>query len=161
MYEEFIPCIVNIGRYQWFPIKLMGDKYFIIAIKPLFKGYYSIDPFPFAQTNLSMFLNDKFISFLVEDGIDITQFSNMAIPTQGQYNMYIKNKLPPCGAYLLQSPKVEDNQTLAIDTDENIIATDIKAIYNVRPCCFVNAEYLRSIIDKPIITTESICVRNT
>ena len=155
MSQNVLDFAVQIGEYEWFPIKLIGDKYFVVAIKPLFKGYYSLEKCDFAQSRLNGFLNSRFTALLANFGVDLSMISGLSILTQGQYHMYVKDKLPACGDYLLQTPAKQDNMVLAVKADGSEAEVDITAKYNIRPCMFVNAEYLESLSENPITTTES------
>lgn len=155
MTQNLLDYAVQIGDYEWFPIKLIGNKYFVIAIKPLFKGYYSLEKCQFQESRICGFLNSRFVAFLVNSGIDAEMLSGVAIPTQGQYKLYIKDKLPKCGSYLLQTLAQKENSVLAVQENGEEAEVDIMAKYNIRPCMFIDAQYLEELAEHPIKTTES------
>lgn len=156
MNPDVIKLAVKIGRFMWFPVKQIGNKYFMVAVKPLFKGYYSTELCDFPQTQLNKFLNNQFVSLLAQDGIEVNYISGMSILTAGQYNMYVKDKLPACADFLIQSPISDKHTVSAIKSDGTKIEVDIAQQSNIRPCFFIDAEYIELLCEKQIQTTESL-----
>ena len=148
-------CSVPIGDFEWYPLKLIGDKYFITSTKPLFKGYYALSPCDFQHSQLNSFLGKKFMAFLENDGVDTSKISLMSVMTQGQYNLYVYDKLPACGSFLLQTPAPgKPDHILAAEPDGSLVPVHVTEKMGIRPCCFIDKAYLESIQDDPIKTTE-------
>lgn len=103
---------IKFGNYDWYPIKQVGDKYLLVAVGPLFKGYYSLEPCDFSESKLFEFLNAGFLQHLSTSGIDVSNISNMSILSQGQYKLYVKDKLPPCKEFLTRWKFIFDIQLI-------------------------------------------------
>ena len=132
-----------IGGNEWYVLKLIGDKYFLLAESPLFKGYYSLKPCDYADSKLANFINNKFLPELEYRGLDIKKISNVSILTAGQYKLYVKDKLPMCSApYLLQTvhPSYE-NYIIAVDIDGELYPSKVTDLCGVRPCMFIEKTY--------------------
>lgn len=155
MDQNVLKCKVPIGDYEWFPLKRIGDKYFMVASKPAFKGYFSLEGIDWAASRLYKFLNQKFVAFLDNSGVDISAISGMSILTQGQYNLYVYNKLPTCGEYLLQTPAPNHPEhILAVTADGALKPTPITAQTGIRPCFFIDADYLEELNEGPVTTVD-------
>lgn len=158
MKSNIMQCAIPIGASDWFPLKRIGDKYFMTSIKPIFKGYYSLEASDFAHSRLYKLLSVKYMAMLQNDGVDVSCISGMSILTQGQYNLYVYEKLPLCGEYLLQTnaPGTTDH-ILAVTANGTLHPVHITSQNNIRPCFFIDAEYLESLVDEDIVTTEEFC----
>lgn len=155
MNPNVVKCAIPIGDYEWFPLKLIGDKYFMVAVKPTFKGYFALEGNDWVNSRLKQFLNQKFMAFLENSDVDTSAIHGMSILTQGQYNMYVHDRLPSCGEYLLQTPAPNrENYILAVQPDGTLKPVAITAQKNIRPCFFIEAEYLEEISEGKIITVE-------
>lgn len=158
MKSNIMQCAIPIGSSDWFPLKRIGDKYFMTSIKPIFKGYYSLEAGDFPHSRLYKLLSVKYIAMLQNDGVDVSYISGMSILTQGQYNLYVYEKLPLCGEYLLQTnaPGSTDH-ILAVTANGTLHPVHITSQNNIRPCFFIDAGYLESLVDEDIVTTEDFC----
>lgn len=158
MKTNIMQCAIPIGASDWFPLKRIGDKYFMTSVKPIFKGYYSLEEGDFAHSRLYKLLSVKYMAMLQNDSVDVSCISGMSILTQGQYNLYVYKKLPLCGEYLLQTnaPGTTDH-ILAVTADGTLRPVHITSQNNIRPCFFIDAEYLESLVDEDIVTTEEFC----
>jgi hypothetical protein len=155
MNPNVVKCAIPIGDYEWFPLKLIGDKYFMVAVKPTFKGYFALEGNDWVNSRLKQFLNQKFMAFLENSDVDTSAIHGMSILTQGQYNMYVHDRLPSCGEYLLQTPAPNrENYILAVQPDGTLKPVAITAQKNIRPCFFIEAEYLEEISEGKIVTVE-------
>lgn len=127
----------------------------MIADKPVFQGYYALKPCDFANSRLNTFLNTKFMALLHNSGVETEYINSISILTQGQYNMYIKGKLPSCGGYLLQTVDPDDkSKILTVQQDGSFKGIKVTDKVNIRPCFFVNAKYLESMYEDEILTVE-------
>ena len=52
MANTLTATIVPIGNYDWYVLRLIGDKYFVLAESPLFRGYYSLTPCEYKDSRL-------------------------------------------------------------------------------------------------------------
>ena len=135
--------IIPLGNYDWYVLRTIGAKYFLLAESPLFRGYYSLKKGTFAESKLYSFLNNKFISKLESNGVDTEKISNLGILTSGQYQMYVKDKLPVSASpFLLQTQsEIDPDSVLAVNSSGDIYPIGIQVSCGIRPCMFVDKEY--------------------
>lgn len=156
--------IVPIGNYDWYVLRLIGNKYFVLAESPLFRGYYDLEPCQYKDSRLASFLNNKFTAQLKHNGVDTSKISNISVLTAGQYQMYVKDKLPAsASSYMLQTAHPEDkNSILAVNAEGDLYPSGITTSCGIRPCMFIDKDYLDSIsgINPNIITGVSVGTEN-
>lgn len=156
--------VVPIGNYDWYVLRLIGNKYFVLAESPLFRGYYALEPCQYQDSRLASFLNNKFVGQLKRNGVDTSKISNISVLTAGQYQMYVKDKLPAsASSYMLQTTHPEDkNCILAVNAEGDLYPSGITTSCGIRPCMFIDKEYLDSIsgINPNIITGVSVGTEN-
>lgn len=140
--------IIPVGNYDWYVLRTIGAKYFLLAESPLFRGYYSLKKGTFAESKLYSFLNNKFMAKLESNGVDTEKISNVGILTSGQYQMYVKDKLPVSASpYLLQTPSETDSDSvLAVNSSGDLYPIGIQVSCGIRPCMFIDKEYADSIM---------------
>ncbi len=154
-YED---CLVTLGDYSWIVLKSMGDKYFVLAEQPIFKGYYSLEPCDFNDSKLHRFLDNKFIDQLVNGGVDVSKVSGLSILSLVQYERYVKNKAPrPITPFLLLTPHPDEPHCLCgINTDGELLCLSVKEPCGIRPCMYVDKEYLLSVTGEEIHELEEV-----
>ena len=149
------PTIITIGFCDWYAIKKIGDKYFLIATKPVFTGYYSLTPCPFFSSKLADFLSTRFISQMSDCFVEIKYLTNISIPTLSQYTNYIENRAPNADyTYLTQTQYPnKEGYMVGIDPNGNQVPVSIVDQCGIRPTMFVDAAYLNTLTNAdPIIT---------
>lgn len=135
---------VTLNDKEWLILDAVGDKYFMLAESPLFRGYYSLQPCEYAESRLAAFLTNKYLPQMERGGVDISKITNLRIPTVGQYMLYIKDKLPASKtAFLLQTPHPrKEDCILAIDTNGEMFAAHVTDSCGIRPCMFADKKYI-------------------
>lgn len=154
-YED---CLVTLGDYSWIVLKAMGDKYFVLAEQPIFKGYYSLEPCDFNDSKLHRFLDNKFIDQLVNGGVDVSKVSGLSILSLIQYERYVKDKTShTITSFLLLTPHPDEPHCLCgINTEGELLCLSVKEPCGIRPCMYVDKEYLLSVTDEEIHELEEV-----
>ena len=158
MNTKYEDCLVNLGDYSWIVLKAMGDKYFVLAEQPIFKGYYSLEPCDFNDSKLHRFLDNKFIEQLVNGGVDVSKVSGLSILSLVQYERYVRDKAPHAiTPFLLLTPHPEEPHCLCgINTEGELLCLSVKEPCGIRPCMYVDKEYLLSVTDGEIHELEEV-----
>lgn len=160
MNTKYEDCLVNLGDYSWIVLKAMGDKYFVLAEQPIFKGYYSLEPCDFNDSKLHRFLDNKFIEQLVNGGVDVSKVSGLSILSLVQYERYVRDKASHAiTPFLLLTPHPEEPHCLCgINTDGELLCLSVKEPCGIRPCMYVDKEYLLSVTDDEIHELEEVVI---
>jgi hypothetical protein len=144
--------VATISGFEWIFLKQIGDKTFLFAKSIMYRGYFDAYTNSFDNSKLKSFLNESLVKKLKEDGFDCSKITNGIWPiTIGQYNIYIKDKMPPAeGIWCLRSPGTTENTVLAVDSEGEIIEIEINEQCGIRPGMMVDSEYLKSYITSEI-----------
>ena len=158
MDKKAIP-VVTIGAKEYFVLNKVGQKYFVLAKYCAGKGYYSLAPCQFRDSKLCAYLQQHFVADLQAAGVDTDKLYNISILTRGQFERFVKGKLPPLEAsYILMNP-VEDGseQIYAVFPDESVQPVSIRSTQGIRIAMHIDKDYaneLMGIVEEPEEQTE-------
>ena len=155
MYESDIP-VVTIGAKEYYVLNSIGTKYFILAKHCAGKGYYSLAPCRFADSKLSAYLQRHFVTDLRAAGVDTDRLYNISIMTLGQFQRFVRGKLPPLDVPYLLMNTVEDSPELiyAVYPDESVQPVDIRSTQGIRIAMHIDRDYaneLMGVVELPAV----------
>ncbi len=147
MEKKEIP-VVTIGAKEYYVLNKVGSKYFVLAKYCAGKGYYSLAPCQFRDSKLYAYLQQHFVTDLKAAGVDTDKLYNISILTRGQFERFVKGKLPPLNVpYILMNP-VEDGseQIYAVFPDESVKPVEIRSTQGIRIAMHVDKDYANELM---------------
>lgn len=140
--------IIPIGDYDWIVLHETATKYLVVSEDVLFNGFYASKMCQFHQSKLNDFLTRKFLPKLAGSDVDMRKISGLAILSKGQFDQFVKNKLPDTVApYMLLTPYPDkEDYIYAVTTDGLTYPHHVLDLCGIRPCLYIDKAYADSLI---------------
>ena len=140
--------IIPIGDYDWIVLHETATKYLVVSEDVLFNGFYASKMCQFHQSKLNDFLTRKFLPKLAGSDVDMRKISGLAILSKGQFDQFVKNKLPDTVApYMLLTPYPDKEDCIyAVTADGLTYPHHVLDLCGIRPCLYIDKAYADSLI---------------
>ena len=139
---------VPIGEIDWIVLTQVGTKYLVVSEAVLFNGFYAAKGCPYHKSNLNDYLTRKFLPKIAAADVDMNKISGLSILSKGQFDQFVKDKLPDTAApYMLLTPYPDrPDYIFAVTKDGLPYPHYVADTCGIRPCLYIDKKYADSLL---------------